>query len=49
MRARMVRGNCRTRDEGPLDLFKDVWQEFWEDDLGKEHKRNFYSKQSKKG
>ena len=27
MRVRIPRRNCRTRDEGLLDLFADVWQE----------------------
>ena len=43
MRARVIRGNCRRGDEGPSNLFSDVWQEIWEDDLEEEHKRNFYS------
>ena len=34
-RARMLRGNYRRGDEGPSDLFVDVWQEIWEDDLEK--------------
>ena len=42
MRARVVRGNCRRGDEGPSDLFSDVWQEIWEDKLEEEHKKNFY-------
>ena len=45
MRIRAVRGDYRRGDEGPLDLFADVWQEIWEDDLEKEHKKNFYSDQ----
>ena len=42
IRARVVRGNYRRADEGPLDLFTDAWQKIWEDDLEKEHKKNFY-------
>ena len=42
MRARMVIGNCSKGDEGPSDLFVEVWWEMWEDDLEKEHRRNFY-------
>ena len=36
------RENCRTRDKGSLEVFADVWQEIYEDDLEKENKRNFY-------
>ena len=43
MRARVPRGNCRTRDEAPSDLFADVWQEISDDDLEKAHSRNFYN------
>ena len=43
MESRMVTGNCRKGDEGPSYLFTEVWQEVWEDDLEKEHRRNFYS------
>ena len=42
MKARIPRRNYRNRDEGPLDRFADVWQEIWEDDLEKEHRRKFY-------
>ena len=42
MRARIPRGNCRTRDEGPSDLFADVWLEIRGDDLEKGHRRSFY-------
>ena len=44
MRARIPWGNCRTRGEGPSDLFADVWQEIWEDDVKKAHKKNLYGK-----
>ena len=47
-RARIVRGNCRTRDEGPSDLFTDVWQEIWNNDLEKEHKGNSTVNRSKR-
>ena len=43
-KARIVKGNCRRGDEGPSNLFVDVWHEIWEDDLEKAHKKKFYSK-----
>ena len=42
MRERFIRGNWRRVDEGPSNLFSNVWQEIWEDDLEEKHKRNFY-------
>ena len=42
MWARAPRGNYRKRDEGPSNQSAEVWQEIWEDDLRKKHRRNFY-------
>ena len=44
MRARIPKGNDRTRGEGPSDLVAGVWPEIWQGDIEREYKRNFCGK-----
>ena len=45
MRARTPRGNRRRSERGePSHHFIEIWEEVWDDDLKRAHRRNFYRK-----